>query len=208
MASLEQNILNALQAHVELEQAAPQLIGVPNLVSSLSFFGMRGAKVLHLNRILPVIARYGPDVLLVDIGSNDLAQGAQPARVAASVEQWVKEATRVFPGVICLLSVVPRATALGNMTPEQFLNSALELEALLKLLPKSHNNVLYHKHKGFYEREEEQGVKSPLIPYAWSHDGIHPNNQLGRKKYKNLLRLAIAKCYKHLQSQRTPLNSQ
>ena len=168
---------------------------------------MRGAKVQHLNTILPVLARYGPDILLVDIGSNEIAQGAQPTRVAASIEQWVQEASRVFPGVICLLSVVPRAAGLVIMTPEQFLNAASELEALLKLLPKSHGNVLYHKHKGFYEREE-LGVKSPLIPYDWSHDGIHPNNQLGRKKYKNSLCLAIAKCCSHLQSRKNPLQPQ
>ena len=91
---LEHSVRNNFPAHVDIEKAIPGLIGVPNLVSFFSFFGMRGAKVLHLNSLLPVLARYGPDVILIDIGSNDIAQGVQPTRVAASIEQWVQEASR------------------------------------------------------------------------------------------------------------------
>ena len=194
VSGLEQHLKNNTNGS-DLGVNAAARVGVTNLVSSIQFHGMRGARVLDLFQFIPILIQAAPGVLLLDIGTNDITQGFSASKIAKSLRQLLKTIRTFYDGVICILSVVPRASGLGFLTPQRFLKVSAELEVLLKSLTRSHHNLFYHKHKGFYE-VEENGVKKPLSPWVWSRDGIHPNNQLGRKKYFNSLRLAISKSVK------------
>ena len=193
VSGLEQHLKNNTNGS-DLGVNAAARVGVTNLVSSIQFHGMRGARVLDLFQLIPILIQAAPGVLLLDIGTNDITQGFSAPRIAKSLGQLLKTIRTFYDGVICILSVVPRASGLGFLSP-RFLKVSAEIEVLLKCLTHSHHNLLYHKQKGFYE-VEENGVKKPLSPWVWSRDGIHPNNQLGRKKYLNSLRLAISKSVK------------
>ena len=129
---------------------------------------------------------------MVDIGSNDIAGGTAHDVILSDIGQWVDAIREFHKGVICFLSVVPRLGGLHGLSPQQFCAQSGSLEAGLKELVKSRENLIFHKHKGFYETES-LGEKRPLSPLQWSRDGIHPNNPNGRKRYANSLRLAIAK---------------
>ena len=180
---------------VNKKMKATSFLHVDSIVSSISFYGIRGAKVQDLHTLLPLLRCESFDIVLLDIGSNDIANGARYEEVVLSLSFFLTALSALHSGIICVLSVVPRSAGLPAISPAQFMDTASRLEEHLKSWSKSSQNAIFHKHKGFYERQVD-GKKVPLAPSEWSKDGIHPNNSTGRRKYANSLRLAIVKSAK------------
>jgi lysophospholipase L1-like esterase len=173
-------------------------------VSSVSFFGIRGAMIKDLNTLLHQLYGNHHDIILLDLGTNDIASGVPVFQIANAISEWLSELRAFHKGVICILSVVPRLGGLRGMSPESFMSESNRLETTLRNMAQSYQHVLYHKHKGFYDIEIG-GKKLPLSPNQWSRDGIHPNNLNGRKKYGNSIRLAVAKAVKCFKASGTPV---
>lgn len=198
VAGLRQFLLNEGHQYVPIEKYTASRLKVSNLVHSVSLVGKRGATIRDIHALLPQPIE--DDILLLDIGTNDIVQGVPIQHLCQSTIQLVKMILTLGPSVVCVLSVVPRAAGLSSLSEQDFLERALALEQALKPQLALIKNAIYHKHKGFYE-VESQGKKTYMSPYAWSRDGIHPNrpgNTNGKKKYMNSLRNAIVACVKQL----------
>lgn len=189
-------MLNSLQFGQSLERHAAHSIKVDNLFQSISFLGKRGALVSDLYTILPT--KIAQEVVVLDIGTNDIVQGVPVKTIVDNITKLLKIVLSLGPQVVCLLSVIPRASGLRQLTEESFLIKAAALEQALKQVIVAMPQVLYCKQKGFYEFETGN-VKSSLSPYSWSRDGIHANKPPhGKKKYMNALRTALVRCEKGL----------
>jgi hypothetical protein len=93
------------------------------------------------------------------------------------------------------MSIVPRAGGLANLSYARFRELMSHVEEDLKKMIGAEEYIFFHKHKGFFE-SENNGIKSELEISSWSKDGIHPNLPEGRRKYKKSLRNAIFRALK------------
>ena len=206
VAGLQQFLWNDKQRAIPIPQFAAHSIKVSNLVESVSFYGERGATVTGIHQILPNTIR--EDVVLLDIGTNDIVQGTPVQKIADSITQLALRILSLGAAIVCVLSVVPRSSGLGPITKDDFRRRAETLESALKSQFQRIPRVLFKKHKGFYEIECN-GAKIPKPTFSWSRDGIHPNrpdNSFGKKLYMNSLRSAIVASVKLLKAhQKNPL---
>lgn len=159
---------------------------VHHLCHELHFHGQRGAMAITdspfpLSRT--VIRNVQPDFVILDLGTNDLALGKSPLEVAVELLDIAKILIanyRVKHVTLC--SIINRASRL-SITTEQFATAAYLCNKYLMDLCEVEARVHFHMHKGFWSSS----------PNEWSRDGIHPNNPIGRKKYRASLRKAVFK---------------
>ena len=160
------------------------LLRVSDVVTNLQLIGQRGAQVTKPNFQLPeqALIHYAPTVVILDYGSNDLANGADPLEVATTIIDIANTLINKYSVAhVVICSVLNRTSALGSLTAAQFKSLAYKVNHYLKTMCTDEPNLFYHIHKGFWS-----------IPiHQWSHDGIHPNTKIGRKKYIASIRKAI-----------------
>jgi hypothetical protein len=151
-------------------------------VQRVHLIGKRGASVHNL--FSPhQIRRINPIFVIIDCGSNDLADpNSCPLQVASAIVDLAHHLIkhyRVKHVVIC--SIIDRQARLGGQTPEQFKDKAYRCNNYLYHFCDVEPDITYHTHRGFWN--------SPIS--HWSHDKIHPNAPPGRKKYAASLTRAI-----------------
>ena len=152
-----------------------------NFLDSLHLFGKGGAKISNdfdLDYFRDQVKSVRPDFVIIDIGTNDLAAGVQPLSVAVKVVDFANDLLHRISSVkhvrICSAILRDRVDISESELFKQkifsFNNYLLNLCA-----------VSYHVHKGFWTNSISE----------WSRDGIHPNNSVGRKNYKQSVRIAV-----------------
>ena len=84
----------------------------------MSFLAQSGATVTGIHPILP--NTIVEDVVLLDIGTNDIVQGTPVENIADGITQLARRILSLGASVVCILSVVPRSSGLGPITKDDF----------------------------------------------------------------------------------------
>ena len=170
---------------------------VDHYVRRVFLLGQSGAKVTEFDVPHLVLRRIDPLIILVELGTNDLAAGVRAPVVADSLQVLAQDLHHRYRAVVGVMSVLPRDKGLQDMTAKEFREEVQQLDDILKQCWVGSSAIFYHKHKGFWEMQDKS-KKFDLPVSAWSKDGIHPNSERGRARYKSSLRTAIYKALKSL----------
>ena len=169
--------------HVVTAAYIAHQLSISDRVDEFHLVGTRGARILqglqaHAHDALTTIR---PTFAIVDIGTNDISNGAPTVTVADAVVQLAHEIIDVFGARhVTVSSALHRSSPLD--TNNRHINNLID----------NYNNILrnfcdveplidYHTHRGFWNTDT----------YTWSRDGLHPNTNVGRAKYKRSLRKAV-----------------
>jgi hypothetical protein len=131
-----------------------------------------------------------PDVLVADIGSNDIARycNVEPQKMLHLAHVLHETLHSFAVPLIVVNAVLPRTGRLAG-TPETFLKNAdlfnLYLAEMNSLTPA----VVYNKMRGF-QYTHTQGQDLPRPVKQWSDDGIHCTSQ-SMLSYQQRIRHAI-----------------
>ena len=183
----------------ELPRLTAQYLKVHHNIPKVYLYGESGAMADSFPVPHTWLDSISPTIVLIELGTNDLARGTPAEHVASCLWQMVMKLHCSFPAIIGILSVVPRSHKL-YISQHNFLQACAQLESTLKCKVQGYSNIFYHKHKGFYEIEF-QGKKSPKPIESWSLDGIHPNTEAGQKSYQSSLRDALSMALRLQRSQ-------
>ena len=140
----------------------------------------------QLSRIQKQLLEIRPDIVLVDIGSNDLANltFANPGRCLALATAIFDFAQTIISSTTVIInSVLPRVGRL-NCSPKTFLENCTYFNNFLKHLCSSTPNIKYQKLRGFFGSDPEHKL-------SWSLDGIHCNASAGQRMYTTRLRQTL-----------------
>ena len=170
---------------------------IDDYVARVFLYGVSGAKVHNFNIPRLMLSRIRPSIILLDLGTNDLVGGAKVSVLVNGLRDMAIDLRDDLQAVVVIMSVLYRAEGLGGFTPESFKHEVEKFNLELSLRVKDDANVVFHKHKGFWE--QEMGGKKVELPIeSWSRDGIHPNSSQGRLRYKKSIRAAMVKALKVL----------
>ena len=183
---LRHSILNRIpsNSNTSLPHTFARALRVSNIVPRVQITGVRGLSVHSSDNYLsipPHILSHHTHIAIINIGSNDLAAGVSPLNTATLlVEKATNLITHNHVQHVFLCSVINRTGGLGP-TQGQFYSAMYHFNNILKHLCAVEPHITYWCHKGFWQ-----------VPVGhWSHDGVHPNTSLGRKKFKVSIRAAI-----------------
>ena len=126
-----------------------------------------------------------PDLLLLELGSNDLAAGTDPYELARQVTSLCRKlCDRTSVGVIVLFLVVERRRS-WNTDPESFDVNRRIFNRLMKLASRQDNRLLVTRH--------DRSILVNLRPGRISADDIHVTSPLGLRLYHFSVRRAMTK---------------
>ena len=163
-----------------------RILRLTNLLSGFQMHGLRGGMVTSPDFAFPSeeLKMQAPKFAILDFGSNDIVNGADPLQIAVTLFDLANELVNTYSvSRVAISSIIPRHHALRGMTPKQFGEIAHKVNHYVKVMCAGDPNISYHVHQGFW------------VPHyvTWSRDGVHPNTQLGRKMYLRSMRKAIFK---------------
>ena len=200
VVSLYQHIQNQhkqAKSVQEFPRYASHHLQVAGMAKHIFFHGQSGAKITE-NFHLPVslLSQHNPDILILDIGTNDVTNPNLDVQVIADqIMAHAEAACELFKvRLVVITSVIMREKGLQGYTKEQFLAKAEALNSILLNMTASTTNILFHKHPGFSTSHDG----SPLPMSHISRDGIHPNTFDGRRKYVRSITSAIHKAVKRV----------
>ena len=171
--------------HVLSPAATAKVLRVDSQVSAVSLAGERGASACSgFQPPVILLKRINPEIVILNIGSNDLAAGVTATRVATTVigiaHQLVSD-----HGVklVAICSVLPRS---GNLqiTDQAFTAAMKTCNTIMYQMCKEFDHLVYWSHNGFWAKSID----------IWSRDNIHPNSHWGRKAYKKSIRQCLFLC--------------
>jgi lysophospholipase L1-like esterase len=140
--------------------------------------------VTHPNFSLPHgdLQRYSPDFVILEFGTNDIVNGADPLNIATTIIDIANNLINQY-GVhqVFVCSILYRSHKLHGMDPLHFKSQAIKVNSYLRNMCADERYLAFHNHRGFWE--------API--HVWSRDGVHPNTTQGRKKYLGSIRQAI-----------------
>lgn len=179
VSGLKHHLQNMYSDPITPRQLAWEL-KVSQLVQSVHLLGSNGKLICDSDSPISrgTLHEIQPDLCILDIGSNDLAQGKQPLEVAVKVV----ELARTFVTDFKVKHVfVCGALNRDDVRLPNFKGIVTLYNKFLIDLCEVEPDVAYWVHKGFWS-----------VPVSsWSRDGTHPNTELGRKKYKTSLKCAV-----------------
>jgi len=182
---------NTLLNDIPLEGFVASQLRIDHHVQEVHLLGQSGAVASDF--LLPHNF-VTPDIVLIELGTNDIAQGMGGTEAADIIFELSQNLSLSYKCVVIVLSVLPRVSSLGCEV-SVFDRERSVLETALKGKVSGCKEIKYFKHKGFWAREI-QGQKFPIDIWEWSRDGVHPNSVLGRHKYKVSVWAAILEALK------------
>ena len=145
-------------------------------------WGVSGLKILGLTDFLVRLATFQPDILVIDVGSNDITELDPYPAAHLLVDTIINHIFPIWtPKRTTICSQTFRSSHTGQLPPPLFNDRIHELNGVLRDLCFNTPGLHYHSHPGFWT--------NPIS--SWSNDGIHPNSTFGRKRYKASLRTAL-----------------
>jgi hypothetical protein len=138
-----------------------------------------------------LITKIKPGIVLIDIGSNDLASVTKvnPALMLELATQITDSATQLSSSVIIINGILPR-TAGMTASAETFQDNADLYNRFLKNICETSTNLVYNKLRGFtHTWIDNIEQKKPVSD--WSTDGIHCNTIESMKRYRTRIKQAI-----------------
>ena len=120
-----------------------------------------------------------PDVVFIDIGSNDLANMAHedPGAILTLVTSLTDYAATLRCKVVILSTVLPRTARLAG-SPELFDSIRTQYNTMLYHVCSASEKLAYHSHRGFEKAHtlvSGAEVTRTRAVCEWSDDGIHCN---------------------------------
>ena len=182
----------ALESHIALE------LKVDRNIASVTLLGQSGAKALNFEAPTYILDKIRPNIIILDLGSNDLAEGIVPEVVRDKIVAIAEGLQDAYSAAVGILSVLPREKGV-SLGPAAFRQAFEAYNLSVKIATRNLTPIFFFSHKGFWEQQVTMGqaiFKLPMLLEAWSKDGIHPNSIEGRKKYKNSIRTAICQAIK------------
>ena len=159
-------------------------------MSSLQIHGISGAFITnpsHISEFLHILSQENFDMLILDIGTNDLAAGIPPLIVAVEIIKFLEKVLKSQSNLhVMVCSVIPRSSRL-NSSESNFKSNIVNYNTYLRNMCSVNSSIHYWKHKGFW---------ADPVSY-WSRDGIHPNSRIGRKRYCTSIKNAIFKAVQY-----------
>ena len=147
-------------------------LGIPEPVT-VRWRGVGGRTVVKLKEFdLAIVSEFKPDIIFLQVGTNDLAQrNMSPVTVGSAIEEFVtllheKHGVRF----ICVGQTIKRAS------PDSFNARVALLARYLKTVLEPLPYALYWTHRGFWRS------RRPFLSY----DGVHLNREGQHKLYKSI----------------------
>ena len=119
-----------------------------------------------------------PDIVVLSLGSNDLAQMQAVDRdmvesLCAIIIHFAQELlTKYGVKSVIINSIVPRTHRISS-TPAAFLANMEHFNSIISQWCDKNDNATYNHLRGFYAHYEKDNIQSPLPVSHWSNDGIH-----------------------------------
>lgn len=161
-------------------------LNLPTQYHTVSFLSRSGA---HIHDILPLFdtRASNPEVVVIDVGTNDLASNTPVQALAANLIKVAKTILKSGVKRVILLETLERTPRGRHGAPPQFNVRVRDFNSHLKRWIKDHRNIVYWYHKG---------LATKVAQYV--SDGVHLTKE-GNKKYVRSLREAVRKYTKGLQ---------
>ena len=174
-----------------VELSIPHEISVDDYIEAVYTLGKGGARIADPHIPLYFLKQIQPDLILLEYGSNDIVSGISPDYIARWVFNLAFVLAQKLSCKVGILSILPRAARLGNMSEDQFHDAMTYINGYIKWLCRNDDNIYFHNHSGFYETRDDNNKRIRLPVSSWSADLIHPNPTVGFTKYSNSIRNAI-----------------
>lgn len=181
----------------ELARQVAKRLQVNDFIQEVHLVGGRGARLEDVTEKNMGLVALEPDIVLLEMGTNDLVGFRDPASLARSLREKAQEIQKKCKAVVGILSIIPREGGLGGLSVEEFEFRRASVNRAVAILVRGERAIFACKHKGFTE-VQCGGEKFPLEVSDWSEDGIHPNSREGRIRYKKSLRTALCRGWKKL----------
>ena len=146
--------------------------------------------IKDLPRCAAITQKIEPSIVVIDIGSNDLAniKTRDHIKMLQLATQVTDFAASIPAKVVIIHAILPRTARITPST-ETFQDNVDLYNNFLKNICETSDNLIYDKLRGFRNIWIDN-VEYPLKVSDWSTDGIHCNSQ-SMKKYKARVRQAI-----------------
>jgi hypothetical protein len=173
---------------LSLESTIAVELRVAQNINQVYLLGRRGALAQNFAVPKALLNILNPDVIVLDIGTNDLARGVTVTNLVEGMKTISSQLLNHCSCVV-LLSIVPRGA--GFVEPVDQTSFYVAMKRTNYILKHCNwEGVRFWKQKGFYEIQS--GGKKIQKPISdWSYDGIHPNKPVGRSLYANSIRSAL-----------------
>lgn len=178
----------------DFPQEVAKVLKVDDAIQEVFLWGEIGALVSSFDNFIEerpekILEEIKPNMVLIELSSNDLAQGFQVERITQAIIILMEKIIKWGALSVGYLSVIPRQGNLPKISIGEF---EVRRKLLCRSMEKSitGGNMFVFRHKGFVEKQVGNR-KVPLEISEWSKDKIHPNKPLGRTKYIESLKTAL-----------------
>ena len=163
-------------------------LGIQHHFKGVYTISNRIVRIRDLNDCDTTISRVSARVVLIDIGSNDLAHmdRVDPILMLRLATQITDIGAKFRKSVVIINSILPRKSGI-TCTIETFLNNADLYNNYLKNICDTSDNCIYNKMRGF---AYTCALKRREVS-EWSTDGIHCNTINSKKHYRARIRQSI-----------------
>ena len=171
-------------------RTSAQQLGVNNSVRSIYISGKGGAMA---DQILSNYAPASTNILILDLGTNDLCGSFDGATLAEKVTQYLEEYIERYPNLklIYIFEIVERLRT-RNISKKEFDYERFIYNKKMSELA-SRSSIIY-----FRKQEGLTCIKQ------WSNDGIHPNTAYGSNQYMMNIRRTIMEGVRRMNKVRAP----
>lgn len=181
----------------QFENFIAKSLKVDDFIKQIYVWGRSGANTGSLLSQWPKywLGKIRPDLLLLEIGSNDITLGWNSEYITEGIMRLVERARAELNCVVVIISVLPREARLGRVSVQEFDTCRYQVRDFVRQRVTVMEGVIMFNHKGFTEKQVGNR-KVPLKVEDWAPDRIHPGDNIrtgceGWKKYLESLRSAL-----------------
>ena len=122
-----------------------------------------------------------PKLATLEIDSNDVDSPAEPDDIGIHKVELAHNLIQLYDvRLVALTTILPRDTC-RSVSPRLFREEAHMVNLMTSRLTEEHPNIVFLKHKDFSMYPTGNRISTS----TWSTDGVHPNIDMGRKKYQS-----------------------
>ena len=171
----------------------PTILNVDDHYSYIRVYGRSGAKLKDLISLIDKVGKAHPDVLVIDIGTNDICDRECDVRELVRRLMILAEYAQIGHGVraVYFCNVLNRGRC-REVSQSVFSDRKILFNDLMQESCESRDFVDFHKFSGFWKDSEGR----PLEIKMWSADLIHPGpspKSHGFRKYRRSIRKCMLK---------------
>ena len=157
-------------------------LDVSNYVDSIYLHGKGGALT---DQILSKFSPLSTDILILDLGTNDLCGTFDGETLANKVSTYLDDYMRDFHRMksVYIFEIVERERT-RNVSKAKFDFERKVYNSKIQEIASSNPKITFCKHVGLNDMKK------------WSNDGIHPDTRFGTNQYMNNVRNVILKATK------------